>query len=290
MRDYKDARAARSAIEDRIRQKAEKDGSDISTIRRKFAFDALLERISADGTFVLKGGYAMELKSPANLLKARPTRDMDFVYRLKTATDNVEFSIRMTLEDLSNTKPETWPSKYFEFEFGRASLELDIGGYRYPVTARMDGRKFEAFLIDVTHEDFLDESKIDKVKTKTLNEIADVDSEATTIKSTQNFAEKVHALTKPRDKGNSRVKDLVDLVIIINQHGVHEQDCRKALQDIFNHRATHEIPTTISMPPISWRGEYETMAKNCGLREKTLEMGMETLSDFYSRVIRTRLD
>ena len=59
MRDYKDARAARSAIEDRIRQKAEKDGSDISTIRRKIAFDALLERISADGTFVLKGGLLL---------------------------------------------------------------------------------------------------------------------------------------------------------------------------------------------------------------------------------------
>ncbi|WP_141736212.1 nucleotidyl transferase AbiEii/AbiGii toxin family protein [Oligoflexus tunisiensis] len=290
MRDYKDAKAARSAIEDRIRQKAEKDGSDISTIRRKFAFDALLERISGDGTFILKGGYAMELKNPAHTLKARPTRDMDFVYRLKTATDNVEFSIRMTLEDLSNIKPDTWPSKYFDFEFGRASLELDIGGYRYPVTAKMDGRKFEAFLIDVTHEDFLDKSRIEKVKTKTLNEIADVDSEATTITSPQKFAEKVHALTKPREKGNSRVKDLIDLVIIINQHDVDEQECRQALQDIFKHRATHEIPSTISMPPFSWHGEYETMAKNCSLRETTLEMGMKTLSDFYSRVLRVSSD
>jgi len=286
MREYKNAEAARRALEDRIRAKAAADGSDINSVRRKLAFDILLERISANGIFILKGGYAMELKNLNQALKARPTKDMDFVHRLKSATDNVELSIRMTLEELADLKPEQSPSKYFDFEFGRATLELDIGGYRYPVTAKMESRRFEAFLIDVTHEDFLDLAKTEKVKTKTLNELTGANSEATTILSTQKFSEKLHGFTKPRDSENSRVKDLVDLIIIITQHNIDEKECAISLNEIFDHRQTHDIPTRLIPPPDSWRDEYHAMANSCHLTENTIEEAMDTLTEFYQRVMK----
>jgi len=68
---------------------------------------------------------------------------------------------------------------------GEASLELNQapeGGSRFPVDARLDGRSFVKFHVSTE----------------------------------QHWAEKLHAYTLPRDGAtNSRVKDLVDLALLI---------------------------------------------------------------------------
>ncbi len=55
---------------------------DLQRVRREVAFDRFLARLSSvpDSPWVLKGGYAMELR----FKKARTTKDLDFTLRLKT--------------------------------------------------------------------------------------------------------------------------------------------------------------------------------------------------------------
>jgi len=76
-RKYSTAKAFRVALEARLKQIANSEHIDLQRLRRLVAFDRLLARIfqSEETRWVLKGGYAMELR----MKKARTTKDIDLV-------------------------------------------------------------------------------------------------------------------------------------------------------------------------------------------------------------------
>ena len=63
------------------------------------------------------------------------------------------------------------------------------------------------------------------------------------------IAEKLHALSLPRPAGrlNTRVKDLVD-VILLQRQGLPMKTLRDAAAATFTRRATHALPTAIDVP------------------------------------------
>jgi hypothetical protein len=66
----------------------------------------------------------------------------------------------------------------------------------------------------------------------------------------QQFAEKVHSYTLPRRGGiNSRVKDLVDLILILDKEAPAPELAKSAIKATFDHRGTHDIPVTIPAAP-----------------------------------------
>jgi hypothetical protein len=72
---YATAAAFRRALEDRLQDIAGKESVDLQRLRRQVAFDRLLARLfhaaqPCPVRWVLKGGYAMELRIKA----ARPTQ------------------------------------------------------------------------------------------------------------------------------------------------------------------------------------------------------------------------
>ena len=74
---YATAAAFRRALEDRLQDIARKEAVDLQRLRRQVAFDRLLTRLFQAGRppalpWVLKGGYAMELRIDA----ARTTKDI----------------------------------------------------------------------------------------------------------------------------------------------------------------------------------------------------------------------
>ena len=75
IKKYQTPVAFRRALEDRIKVKSRERGTDIQRMRRSVAFDRLLCRLfaSTDNRWILKGGYAMELRIQA----ARATKDID---------------------------------------------------------------------------------------------------------------------------------------------------------------------------------------------------------------------
>jgi hypothetical protein len=88
----------------------------------------------------------------------------------------------------------------------------------------------------------------------------------------QHLAEKIHALTRPHgDRDNSRVKDLVDVVIIAEGSPLSAKQATEALEATFGARHTHSAPSQFPAFPRAWRPEYRRMAVEVGVRAQTLE-------------------
>jgi hypothetical protein len=104
----------------------------------------------------------------------------------------------------------------------------------------------------------------------------------------QHFAEKLHALT--RDYGlrlNTRVKDLVDLLLLIHDGLSPDQDLLSVVRHVFTVRATHPLPVGIPDAPPAWRDEYPALAANAALGEQDLPAALGTLRAFWARAIST---
>lgn len=71
-RSYATAKAFREALERRLNQQARETHQDIMRLRRRVTFDRFLARLflSESSSWVLKGGYACELRLGD---RARPT-------------------------------------------------------------------------------------------------------------------------------------------------------------------------------------------------------------------------
>ena len=74
-------------------------------------------------------------------------------------------------------------------------------------------------------------------------------------------AEKLHAYTLPRERTNTRVKDLPDLALLASVQGLEALELRTAIDRTFGFRGTHAIPEQLAAPPASWSTPYEAMAK-----------------------------
>ena len=81
----------------------------------------------------------------------------------------------------------------------------------------------------------------------------------------QQFAEKIHAYALPRNAANSRVKDLVDLALLIGSGGLDKQRIMEALRLTFERRGTHNLPASLVPPPADWQMPFHALAEECGL-------------------------
>lgn len=82
-RKYASGTALRTALEERLKRVSREDGIDLQRLRRQVAFDRFLARLfrEPNSNWVLKGGYAMELRFQT----ARSTKDLDFTVRVAPA-------------------------------------------------------------------------------------------------------------------------------------------------------------------------------------------------------------
>jgi hypothetical protein len=58
----------------------------------------------------------------------------------------------------------------------------------------------------------------------------------------QHWAEKFHAYTRPRETPNSRVRDLVDLALILEHEAPATERVRAAVDATFQRQRTHSVP------------------------------------------------
>jgi hypothetical protein len=98
----------------------------------------------------------------------------------------------------------------------------------------------------------------------------------------QQFAEKLHAYTLPR-KGaaNTRVRDLVDMVLLIQSRTLDKARLREAIRLTFDRRGTHTLPRMLPHPPIDWHKPFEALAKECRLSEG-IDSAFGTLEKFLN--------
>ena len=90
-------------------------------------------------------------------------------------------------------------------------------------------------------------------------------SQVRMISREQQFAEKIHAYTLPRNSANSRVKDLVDMALLIGSRGMDQQRILDALRLTFERRGTHDLPAVLDPPPADWQIRFQALAEECRL-------------------------
>lgn len=261
---YKDAKAFRAALEVRLVKQARETGMPINRIRKKVTFEAFLMRVAKSNVgLIAKGGFVMELRAE----NSRATKDLDFVLNKQVAKGSgpMEEKIRAVLDEVADCECED----FFEFRVGEMLLDLDVptayGGFRFHIESRLNNKVFEKFHLDVAIGDVV-LTPTEKIKLPGSFSFAGIENATVeAVSKEQHFAEKIHTYTLPRDRENSRVKDLVDMVLLIHM-GLHPAVVTLAIREIFQTRATHAIPKELPGPPESWRERYIEVTETVDLK------------------------
>jgi len=275
--------AFKQAIEARLRTMAGSRGISVNDLRLRFAMERLLARLFAvpKPPWLLKGGYAMDLRYRP---KARTTRDIDLTVGSMTA--GALASRLVVVRDEMQAAVEIELGDHLEFRVGQAKGELPgapQGGGRFPIEVQLGGKVFSRFHLDVgfgdavigaperlTGEDFLAFAGI-------------APCHALAIPKAQQFAEKVHAYTYPwTDRANTRVKDLVDMVLLIERGELASSEVTNALRVTFAARKGHALPTALLNPPEFWGADFPAMAAQAGLSTENLSCAFGILSDYWN--------
>jgi predicted nucleotidyltransferase component of viral defense system len=281
---YETAEAFRAALEQRLKNEAEATGMALMRLRKRVAFERFLARLATSelSGWVLKGAFALELRLG---LRTRTTKDID-LGRADDEEAATEHLIAATSVDLGD---------FFDFEVRRTpALDAAAGFHavRYTVRADLAGRPFEQFPVDVA----LSESspiRAEPLFGANSLEFADVAAlQLPVISLEQHVAEKLHAYTGTfgyDERESTRVKDLVDLVLIGELAEVDAKRLRHALAATFEQRARQPLPQAIPSPPSSWARPYAVLAREVGVAVD-IEAGHAAAARLLDPVLRSEAD
>jgi hypothetical protein len=276
MKSYSIAFAFRRALEDRLNSAFKAEGVDLQRMRRQVAFDRLLARLFAEGhpPWLLKGGYALELK----LSVARTTRDLDL--GLGTGLPPGE-----ELLEALQTAAARDAGDFFVYAIGEPVMDLDgapYGGSRHPVECSLDGRLFARFHLEIGMGDIQREPFEWTEPRDWLGFAGITAGRFRSISREEHFAQKLHAYTMPRgERSNTRVKDLIDLVLLINADIMDRERLKRDIADTFQRRKTHPVPGELEPPPGFWEAVFTKLAAECGIDEDILKQ-FEKVSRYYA--------
>ena len=269
----------RRSLETRLKNIANKNSLDLQRTRRKLAFERLLARIFHNdaSNFILKGGYAMELRFSTS----RATKDIDLtcLHRIDDFNLSMEEIIINELRQLAKLDL----NDFFTFEISPARMELEnapYGGARYSVSSFIDKRLFVRFQLDIGADVIVDEIEdidgCDWLKYCGINT-----PKIRMISVEQQLAEKLHAYSLPREgRLNSRVKDLVDMLLLIEFRQINSSSLINIIQKVFKARKTHSLPKFLEPPPLEWTSLYNALAIECGIK-LTMTQAFDEIDDFY---------
>lgn len=244
---YATPEAFRAALDQRIRNEAAASGVTVMRLRKRVAFERFLARLTIVNPqrWVLKGAFALDLRLG---LRTRTTKDIDLAGADDEQTTTADLIAAQTI-DLHD---------HFSFDVTRTP-GLDraevFRAVRYSVTAELAGRRFEQFPVDVA----LSEQPTipsERLPIPSLLDFADIQPiEMPVIALEQHIAEKVHAYTAtygPQQQQSTRIKDLIDILLIADLSTPHAEGLRDSLDVTFRNRARQPLPSAFPAPPPGW--------------------------------------
>lgn len=279
MKTYSTAFAFRRALEDRLNGLSKSEGVDLQRIRRQVAFDRLLVRLFADGNppWRLKGGYALELK----LSVARTTRDLDLGLNFGMPPGD-------ELLEALQAAAAMAAGDFFAYVIGEPMMDLDgapYGGSRHPVECKLDGRLFARFHLDIGMGD-IQRAPYEWTEPRDWLQFAGIPAgRFPTISREEHFAQKLHAYTLHRgERTNTRVKDLIDLVLLIDAATMDRERLARDIEDTFQRRQTHPVPEALEPPPDFWGLVFARLAEECGIN-RDIHQQFEKVSQFVDGIL-----
>jgi hypothetical protein len=285
MMRYRTAEALRAALEQRLNNLAGGSGPAIQRLRKRVAFERFLVRVqrAPDTPWLLKGAFALELRFGD---RARTTRDMDLGIHL--APPNEAYPPKMKVAELLRDAAALPLEDFFMYAVagGKDILpDQEIRAHRFNLTAFLSGRVFERFSVDIGPLGSMVTTPEEIPCSDTLAFAGVPPSRYRVVSLSQQVAEKIHAFTVPwKDRENTRVKDLVDLVLILEVSPPDLGTTRKALEAVFGERASHPLPITLPDPPRLWVEPYAITARDLSLAHSTVEDAIRLLRRFWAEV------
>lgn len=215
----------------------------------------------------MKGGLALQLRLGDS---ARTTKDIDLLVLVH------QQDIFSTLRNAGALDLGDW----FLIEVAESTKQVidDFGGMRFHLHSRLDGRGFENFHIDVGVGDPLLDP-VDLLKTPALLDFADIQPTVVPCYPlTQQIAEKLHAYTRTHPSGGStRVKDLVDILLMAEFGEIDGVKLLQALLATFDARQTHILPIKLVDPPKEWSTLFRKLSDEVPLGYTTLGKASEAM-------------
>ncbi|MEK6776022.1 MAG: nucleotidyl transferase AbiEii/AbiGii toxin family protein [bacterium] len=280
----------RRALEDRLRQREKERGEPLVRLRKRLAFERCSVRLQRKNPnlWILKGGVALELRLEQ---RARMTRDLDLAMDLGLhGNQELAYSdlAQMLRQDLTEAGDDHFVVLVHENN-ERDTISPGIKAYRFTVEVRLAGRTFEKIRVDIGVGDPLIPPFDELVGSDLLSFDGIPRPVIRSTSRAQHFAEKVHALTRPLDdRINTRVKDLVDIMLLMDLGLPKPPVLKDTVEKIFAARQTHSIPGTIGNPPATWVSSFTAMAIDIGLTETRLENAASRLNNYWSKIFKFR--
>lgn len=283
---YQTPGAFRQALESRINARANSN-AELQRLRRLIAFDRLLARLFFDQSspWIVKGGYSLEVRYG---MSARTTKDIDLsAPEPNLDTDASKGTIPQLRDDLQDAAARDL-GDHFVIHIEAPQQEFDAppgGGARFPVEVLLDRRIFAKFHLDVGAGDVVVGSPEWASGEEFFSFAGISPARFRILPVAQQFAEKVHSYTLPRRGGiNSRVKDLVDLILILDKDALAPELAKPAIKATFDRRGTHDIPVTIPAAPPTWTSSFTAMAKEANISESTVEGAVARVNHYWKGI------
>lgn len=273
-----DASRLRASLDARIIN--ESAGTDTYPLRRRLAYQRIVRRLGdhPEGGWVLKGGYLLEARLQS---RSRATKDLDLAMReVRDGTQVVSL-----LREAFASDPD---HDHFVFTVA-APTPLTVDGrggrgWRVPVDALLDGRSFAKLRIDIVErfDELAGAVEIVAVRAP-VSIVGLADAQISAVEVAQHAAEKFHALCLVFSDGrtNTRVKDLVDIVLMAEAELLPHPNLPARIRAVFRQRNGSDPPADLPQPPASWRPDFEALAAKTGLEHVQLEPAFSLASALY---------
>jgi hypothetical protein len=223
---------------------------------------------------------ALELRDPQ---RSRMTRDLDMSIH-EAAFEDTELRAQLANALMADTHRD-----HFQFSV-KDPKPLGDGPdqqptWRFIVSAALAGKPFETVILDVANrpQESVETELLDLPDTLRFADIPTI--QVPTVNRARHFAEKLHALTTTYDdRVNTRVKDLPDLLLLIQDGLEPTAELRSTVEVVFAERATHQVPVTLDVPA-SWASAYHEMATELNLEQSSLDGAVDLLQQFWNRTL-----
>jgi hypothetical protein len=282
---YQTPDALWTAVNAKIRAAANTDPQlNISNLQRQFVYHRFLARVFAlgDGDWVLKGGTALL----ARVRSARHSKDIDLYRRSGTLDTALTELARATALDLPD---------HFRFIITGTPVitserpgQPDSALATIPIDAYAGVQLISSFKVDLVTGAIITASPDRVPATPPVTVPGLPSSEYLLYPLVDHIADKLCATVETHGHNNTpstRVRDLVDLVVIARTQAVDATPLRHAIETERQHRNLPPI-TRYTTPP-NWAQEYAKLARpvpDCA-QHQTYPLAIDLVSRFLDPVL-----
>ncbi|MCL2784310.1 MAG: nucleotidyl transferase AbiEii/AbiGii toxin family protein [Propionibacteriaceae bacterium] len=266
-------------LNQRINAAARNGGVSVQRFRNRIAFQRMLARLAVDPSWVLKGGFSLEMRLG---LAARATKDLD-LWRLSSATSDP-----LEIQDMLQDALDRDMMDGFTFQVGLPShvdiQDAEPSTWRVNVKTQFHRSLFASTRIDIVTTDTVDNDETEPLTVEPALSDVGVPFMIRAINLDRHAAEKYHACVRvyANDRPSTRVKDLVDLVLLIEGDWLHKPQLGAALVRVFQERNNAEPPSKLpDQPPQDWQTTYRKEAADTGVTVSDALEAWALVSHYY---------